>query len=72
MAQGGHFDADLYRLDGRNGSNLPVLEIVSDYQSLRNGGDGYLRIYEIDTTTDLDRFNEMHAAGTLAELCALA
>ena len=48
MAQGGHFDADLYRLDGRNGSGLPVLEIVSDYQSLRNGGDGYLRIYEID------------------------
>jgi len=52
MAQGGHFDADLYRLDGRNGSNLPVLEIVSDYQSLLNGGDGYLRIYEIDATTD--------------------
>lgn len=48
MAQGGHFDADLYRLDGRNGANLPVLEIVSDYQSLRNGGDGYLRIYEFD------------------------
>ncbi len=48
MAQGGHFDADLYRLDGRNGSDLPVLEIVSDYQSLRNGGDGYLRIYEFD------------------------
>lgn len=48
MAQGGHFDADLYRLDGRNGSNLPILEIVSDYQSLRNGGDGYLRIYEFD------------------------
>lgn len=51
MAQGGHFDADLYRLDGRNGSNLPVLEIVSDYQGLRNGGDGYLRIYEFDFAT---------------------
>jgi len=52
MAQGGHFDADLYRLDGRNGSNLPVLEIVSDYQGLRNGGDGYLRIYEIDASAN--------------------
>jgi hypothetical protein len=52
MAQGGHFDADLYRLDGRNGADLPVLEIVSDYQSLRNGGDGYLRIYDFDFPND--------------------
>lgn len=51
MAQGGHFDADLYRTDGRNGADLPVLEIVSDYQGLRNGGDGYLRIYEFDFDT---------------------
>lgn len=52
MAQGGHFDADLYRLDSINGAGLPVLEIVSDYQGLLNGGDGYLRIYEFDFDTN--------------------
>ena len=52
MAQGGHFDADLYRVDGENGAGLPVLEIVSDYQGLRNGGDGYLRVYNFDFDND--------------------
>ena len=48
MVMAGHVHGDLQRMDGRNGANLPVLEILSDYQDGRNGGDGYLRIYEFD------------------------
>lgn len=48
MVMAGHVHGDLQRIDGRNGANLPVLEILSDYQDGRNGGDGYLRIYEFD------------------------
>lgn len=48
MVMAGHVHGDVQRIDGRNGANQPVLEILADYQDGRNGGDGYLRIYELD------------------------
>lgn len=48
MVQCGHSGLDWYRNDGVNGAGNPVLEVLTNYQSLPNGGEGYLRIYEID------------------------
>lgn len=48
MVQCGHSGLDWYRTDGTNGAGLPVIEALTDYQILPNGGEGYLRIYEID------------------------
>lgn len=48
MIMCGHVHAELYRTDGVNGAGLPVYEILTDYQNGRNGGDGYMRIYEVD------------------------
>ncbi len=48
MVQCGHSGLDWYRTDGTNGAGLPVVEALTDYQILPNGGEGYLRIYEID------------------------
>lgn len=48
MVMAGHVHGSLTRTDGRNGANLPVLEVLADYQDGRNGGEGYLRIYELD------------------------
>lgn len=48
MVMAGHVHGSLYRTDGRNGANLPVFEVLADYQDGRNGGDGYLRLYELD------------------------
>lgn len=53
MVQCGHSGLDWYRMDGRNSADLPVLEALTDYQILPNGGEGYLRIYEIDTDKNL-------------------
>lgn len=44
----GHSGLDWYRTDGVNGAGKPVIEALTDYQVLPNGGEGYLRIYEID------------------------
>lgn len=48
MVQCGHSGLDWYRTDGTNGAGLPVVEALTDYQILPNGGQGYLRIYSID------------------------
>lgn len=48
MVQCGHSGFDWYRTDGTNGAGLPVIEALTNYQTLPNGGEGYLRIYEID------------------------
>lgn len=48
MVQCGHSGLDWYRTDGTNSAGLPVIEALTDYQILPNGGEGYLRIYEID------------------------
>ena len=48
MVMAGHVHGSLYRTDGKNGANLPVFEVLADYQDGRNGGDSYLRIYELD------------------------
>ncbi|MCG8317452.1 MAG: hypothetical protein MI976_29895 [Pseudomonadales bacterium] len=48
MVMAGHVHGSLTRQDGRNGANLPVFEVLADFQDGRNGGDGYLRIYELD------------------------
>jgi hypothetical protein len=48
MVQCGHSGLDWYRTDGKNSVGLPVIEALTDYQMLPNGGEGYLRIYEID------------------------
>lgn len=48
MIQCGHSGLDWRRTDGVNGGGQPVLEVLTNYQSLPNGGEGYLRIYEID------------------------
>lgn len=48
MVQCGHTGLDWYRTDGTNGAGLPIVEALTDYQILPNGGEGYLRIYEID------------------------
>ncbi len=49
LVQCGHSGLDWYRTDGTNGAGLPVIEALTDYQILPNGGEGYLRIYEINT-----------------------
>ncbi|MGE0533370.1 MAG: metallophosphoesterase [Pirellulales bacterium] len=48
MVQCGHSGLDWYRTSATNGAGLPVIEALTDYQILPNGGEGYLRIYEID------------------------
>lgn len=48
LVQCGHSGLDWYRTDSTNGGGLPVIEALTDYQILPNGGEGYLRIYEID------------------------
>lgn len=48
MVQCGHSGLDWYRTEATNGAGLPVIEALTDYQILPNGGEGYLRIYSID------------------------
>ncbi|SMF26471.1 metallophosphoesterase [Pseudobacteriovorax antillogorgiicola] len=48
MVLSGHFDADFHRNDGFNGADLPIYEVLADFQGSRNGGDGYLKIFEVD------------------------
>jgi hypothetical protein len=48
MIHAGHFHAEWLRLDGLNPQAQTIIQILTDYQSTRNGGDGYLRIYDLD------------------------
>ena len=48
MIHAGHFHSDWLRLDGLNSAGQTILQILTDYQNSRNGGDGYLRIYSLD------------------------
>lgn len=48
MIHAGHFHAEWLRLDGQNAAAQTIIQILTDYQSTRNGGDGWLRIYELD------------------------
>ena len=48
MIHAGHFHSEWLRLDGLNGAGRTVLQILTDYQCSRNGGDGWLRLYEMD------------------------
>ena len=48
MIHAGHFHAEWLRLDGLNGAAQTVIQILTDYQSTRNGGDGWLRVYALD------------------------
>jgi hypothetical protein len=48
MIHAGHFHAEWLRLDGLNRRAQTIIQILTDYQSTRNGGDGWLRIYELD------------------------
>ncbi len=56
MVHAGHFHAEWLRLDGLNSAAKTVIQILTDYQSTRNGGDGYLRIYELDFDAEEFRF----------------
>ena len=48
MIHAGHFHSEWLRLDGKNSAEQTVIQILTDYQSTRNGGDGWLRIYKMD------------------------
>ena len=47
----GHFPGDGHRVVA-NDAGLPVVEIVVDYQSRANGGDGFLRLLEFNPAAD--------------------
>jgi len=48
MIHAGHFHSDYLRLDGQNSAGQTIVQMLTDYQNGRNGGDGYLRLYELD------------------------
>ncbi|GAB5452790.1 MAG: hypothetical protein Hals2KO_31180 [Halioglobus sp.] len=48
MVHAGHFHSEWLRLDGRTPDDQPIIQILTDYQSTRNGGDGWLRKYYLD------------------------
>jgi hypothetical protein len=48
MIQAGHYHSEYTQQIGVNSAGLPVWELLSDYQDSRNGGDGWLRLYEVD------------------------
>ncbi|MBW2366595.1 MAG: hypothetical protein JRH15_01780 [Deltaproteobacteria bacterium] len=56
MIHAGHFHSEWVRLDGRNNAEQTVIQILTDYQSTRNGGDGWLRIYEMDFDNNTFKF----------------
>ncbi|MCZ6784432.1 MAG: metallophosphoesterase [Proteobacteria bacterium] len=57
MIHAGHFHADWLRLDGVNSNAQTIIQILTDYQNGRNGGDGWLRIYELDFDEGTFRFD---------------
>lgn len=48
MIHAGHFHGEWMRLDERNAGGRTLIQILTDYQSTRNGGDGWLRLYRMD------------------------
>jgi hypothetical protein len=48
MIHAGHFHSEWLRLDGVNAGGNRIIQILTDYQSTRNGGDGWLRVYKLD------------------------
>lgn len=56
MIHAGHSDADWLRLVEGDTLEHRVVEILTDYQSTRNGGDGWLRIYSLDFDTNSFQF----------------
>jgi hypothetical protein len=57
MIHAGHFHSEWLRLDGLNSAGRTILQILTDYQSTRNGGDGYLRVYDLDLESGTFRFD---------------
>ncbi len=48
MIHAGHFHSEWIRQDDTNPNGQTIIQILTDYQSTRNGGDGWLRLYEFD------------------------
>jgi hypothetical protein len=57
MIHAGHFHAEWLRLDGLNPEQKLIIQILTDYQSTRNGGDGWLRLYQLDFEAGEFRFD---------------
>ncbi len=57
MIHAGHFHSEWLRLDGLDREQKLIIQILTDYQSTRNGGDGWLRLYELDFENDEFRFD---------------
>ncbi len=57
MIHAGHFHSEWLRLDGLDVEQKLIIQILTDYQSTRNGGDGWLRIYELDFESNVFRFD---------------
>lgn len=57
MIHAGHFHSEWLRLDELNSNAKTLIQILTDYQSTRNGGDGYLRTYGMDFEAGTFRFD---------------
>lgn len=51
MIHAGHFHSEYFQLTNRPGMEQ-VLEMLTDYQDARNGGDGWMRLYSMDFDTN--------------------
>ena len=49
LVMNGHFGGEFHQVSA-NAFGQPVLELAADYQARTNGGDGWLRLLEFDTT----------------------
>lgn len=60
MIHAGHFHSEWLRVDlspaDLNPNGQPIIQILTDYQSTRNGGDGWLRLYALDFAEKTFRF----------------
>lgn len=57
MVHAGHVHSDWLRLDEQNDAAQTIVQILSNYQDARNGGDGWLRLYELDFDAGELRFH---------------
>jgi hypothetical protein len=48
MIHAGHFHSEYLQVTGTTDTRGQVIEILTDYQDARNGGDGWLRLYTLD------------------------
>jgi hypothetical protein len=48
MVHAGHFHSEFLRVGNLRDVQDQVIEILTDYQDARNGGDGWMRIYSLD------------------------